>query len=137
MILVTNDDTSRAIRNYSYRFGSIECIFKFQKSNGFRLESTNTQKVEHFISLFTVMCVALVWLTIIGADYVRNKHKYSLKIRDVKRHKNNTTSRVYSFFNLWFSCSFSEKPVNFFVFPLVLYSLDAFFYPILCYFTAV
>ena len=37
-----------------------------QKSNGFRLESTNTQKIEHFISLFTVMCVALVWLTIIG-----------------------------------------------------------------------
>lgn len=24
--LVTNDDTSRAVRNYSYRFGSIECI---------------------------------------------------------------------------------------------------------------
>ena len=64
--LVTNDDTSRAVRNYSYRFGSIECIFKSQKSNGFRLESTNTQKIEHFISLFTVMCVALVWLTIIG-----------------------------------------------------------------------
>ena len=26
--LVTNDDTSRAVRNYSYRFGSIESIFK-------------------------------------------------------------------------------------------------------------
>lgn len=33
--LVTNDDTSRAIRNYSYRFGSIEAIFKSQKSNRF------------------------------------------------------------------------------------------------------
>ena len=31
--LLTNDDTSRAIRNYSYRFGSIESIFKSQKSN--------------------------------------------------------------------------------------------------------
>ena len=31
--LVTNDDTSRAVRNYSYRFGSVECIFKSQKSN--------------------------------------------------------------------------------------------------------
>ncbi len=98
--LVTNDDTSRAIRNYSYRFGSIECIFKSQKSNGFRLESTNTQKIEHFISLFTVMCVALVWLTIIGVDYIKNKHHYHLKIRDIRRHKNNTTSRLYSFFNL-------------------------------------
>ena len=86
--LVTNGDTSRAVRNYSYRFGSIECIFKSQKSNGFRLESTNTQKIEHFISLFTVMCVALVWLTIIGADYVRNKHHYHIYIRDVRRHRN-------------------------------------------------
>ena len=33
--LVTNDDTSRAIRNYSYRFGSIEAVFKSQKSNRF------------------------------------------------------------------------------------------------------
>ena len=86
--LLTNDDTSRAVRNYSYRFGSIECIFKSQKSNGFRLESTNTQKIEHFISLFTVMCVALLWLTIIGADYVRNKHHYHIKIRDTHKHRN-------------------------------------------------
>lgn len=34
--LVTNDDTSRAIRNYSYRFGSIEAVFKSQKSNRFQ-----------------------------------------------------------------------------------------------------
>ena len=98
--LVTNDDTSRAIRNYSYRFGSIECIFKSQKSNGFRLESTNTQKIEHFISLFTIMCFALVWLTIIGVDYTKNKHTYYLKIRDTKKHCNNSISRLYSFFNL-------------------------------------
>ena len=84
----TNDNTSRAIRNYSYRFGSIECIFKSQKSNGFRLESTNTQKVDHFISLFTVMCVALVWLTILGSDYSKNKSSYHIKIRDVRKHKN-------------------------------------------------
>ena len=31
--LVTNDNPSHAVRNYSYRFGSIECIFKSQKSN--------------------------------------------------------------------------------------------------------
>lgn len=98
--LVTNDDTSRAVRNYSYRFGSIECIFKSQKSNGFRLESTNTQKIEHFISLFTVMCIALIWLTILGVDYVKNKHHYHLKIRDIRKFSDNTTSRRYSFFNL-------------------------------------
>ena len=92
--LLTNDDTSRAIRNYSYRFGSIECIFKSQKSNGFRLESTNTQKIEHFISLFTLVC------TIIGADYVRNKHHYHLKIRDTRKVKNHLSHRYLSLFNL-------------------------------------
>lgn len=98
--LITNDAPNRAIKNYKCRFGSIECIFKSQKSNGFRLESTNTQKIEHFISLFTVMSIALVWLTIIGVDYVKNKHHYKLKIRDVRKHKDNTTTRLYSFFNL-------------------------------------
>lgn len=97
--LITNDNPSRAVRNYSYRFGSIESIFKSQKSNGFRLESTNTQKIEHFISLFTIMCIALVWLTIIGADYVKNKHNYNIKIRDTKKRKNHSY-RVFSFFNL-------------------------------------
>lgn len=98
--LITNDVTSRAVRNYSYRFGSIESIFKSQKSNGFRLESTNTQKIEHFISLFTVMCIALLWLTIIGVDYNKNKHHYYLHIRDTRKHPNSAPFRLYSFFNL-------------------------------------
>lgn len=103
LFLVTNDSTYKAVINYSYRFGAIECIFKSQKSNGFRLESTNTQKLEHFISLFTIMCVALIWLTILGTDYVRNKHHYHLKIRDTRKHKNGTKTRLYSFFNLGLS----------------------------------
>lgn len=98
--ILTNDDTSRAIRNYSYRFGSIECIFKSQKTNGFRLESTRTKKIEHFISLFTLVCVALTWLTIIGADYVRNKHTYYLKIRDIHKRKDKSYYRYLSLFNL-------------------------------------
>ena len=97
--LITNDHPSLAVKHYSYRF-AIECIFKSQKSNGFRLESTNTQKISHFISLFTVMCIALVWLTIIGADYVRNKHNYHLKIRDTRKHKNAPFTRIYSLFKL-------------------------------------
>ena len=98
--MVTNDDTSRATKNYSYRFGSIECVFKSQKSNGFRLESTNTQKIEHFVSLFTIVCVALVWLTIIGVDYSKNKHNYHIKIRDTRKHLNKFSTRLYSYFNL-------------------------------------
>ena len=71
-----------------------------KKVIGFRLESTKTQKIEHFISLFTIVCVALTWLTIIGVDYVKNKHHYHLKIRDTRKHKDNTVSRFLSFFNL-------------------------------------
>ena len=38
--IFTNDKTSEAVKRYSYRFGSIECIFKNEKSNGFYLEAT-------------------------------------------------------------------------------------------------
>lgn len=33
-ILLTNGDVKNAVKDYSKRFGSIECIFKNQKSNG-------------------------------------------------------------------------------------------------------
>ena len=33
-IIVTNRDVEHAVQNYSHRFGSIECVFKNQKSNG-------------------------------------------------------------------------------------------------------
>ena len=98
--IITNDSPNRAVRNYSYRFGSIESIFKNQKSNGFRLESTNTKKIENFISLFTILCIALLWLTIIGIDYSKNKHHYSLNIRISRKSKNGKILRRFSFFNL-------------------------------------
>ena len=89
----------------------IECIFKSQKSNGFRLEATNTQKIEHFISLFTVMCIALVWLTILGVDYSRNKSGYHLKIRDIRKTRNRSPVQK----NLFLFChaSLQKKRVNF------------------------
>ena len=123
--LITNDDPSRAIRNYSYRF-SIECIFKSQKSNGFRLESTNTQKESHFISLFTIMCIALLWLTIIGSDYVKNKHHYHLHIRDTKKRKEGSIHRLLSLFNIGLTifnlCYYNS--VNFILkFNFVLYDI--------------
>ncbi len=113
--LVTNDSPNRAVRNYSYRFGSIESIFKNQKNNGFRLESTNTHKIENFISLFTIMCVALVWLTIIGIDYSKNKHHYCLNIRDSRKLKSGKIVRKYSFFRLGLT-----------IFNLVYYNYSSF-----------
>ena len=67
---------------------------------GFRLESTNTHKIENFISLFTIMCTALLWLTIIGVDYSKNKHHYSLKVHDTRKTKSGHIVRRYSFFSL-------------------------------------
>ena len=97
-----------------------------KKVIGFRLESTKTQKIEHFISLFTIVCIALTWLTIIGTDYVKNKHHYHLKIRDTKKHKDNTVSRYISFFNLGLTifnlCCYNT--VNFTLkFDFVLYDI--------------
>ena len=123
--LITNDDPARAIRNYSYRF-SIECIFKSQKSNGFRLESTNTQKESHFISLFTIMCIALLWLTVLGVDFVKNKRHYHINIRDTKKRKDGSTIRFLSFFSLGLTifniCYYNS--VNFILkFNFVLYDV--------------
>ena len=44
--VLTNGKVKEGIKNYSYRFGSIECIFKNQKTNGFRLESTKMKNIQ-------------------------------------------------------------------------------------------
>ena len=43
--ILTNGNTRDAIKHYGYRFGSIEFIFKNQKSNGFYLEATRYSKL--------------------------------------------------------------------------------------------
>ena len=78
----------------------LKLFSKIKSLIGFRLESTNTHKIENFISLFTIMCIALLWLTIIGVDYAKNKHHYNLNIRDSRKTKNGHIVRRYSFFNL-------------------------------------
>lgn len=44
-IIITNKNTSNTIRDYGYRFGSIECIFKNQKSNGFSIEKISNSTI--------------------------------------------------------------------------------------------
>lgn len=56
--VLTNGNVEEGIKNYSYRFGSIESIFKNQKSNGFRLESTKMKNAQSFKTMFGLMCVA-------------------------------------------------------------------------------
>lgn len=98
--ILTNGNTREAIKHYGYRFGSIEFIFKNQKSNGFYLESTKMRNIHAFTTLFGLMCVALLWLTILGADYSKNKNHFKnyLKIRCSKKNGSNS-KRTLSLFN--------------------------------------
>ena len=85
--IATNADPNRAIKDYSYRFGSIECIFKNQKSNGFYLESTNIKNLQAFSTMFTILNISIIWLTVLGCDYSKNKKSDKCKIRDTKKLK--------------------------------------------------
>ena len=101
-VLITNGNTSDAVRNYSHRFGAIECNFKNNKSNGFYIEDTKIQKISSFEGMYLLVNIATLWLTIIGVDYSKNKNKYAkkLKIRDTKKTKSGHIKRIISFFNL-------------------------------------
>jgi len=98
--ILTNGDTKKAIHHYNYRFGAIEFVFKNQKSNGFYLESTNMKNLQSFSTMFGLMCIAILWLTILGSDYAKNKHqlknfvKFKISKKSGKRH-----FRTFSLFN--------------------------------------
>lgn len=98
-VVATNSSPERAIKDYGYRFGSIECIFKNQKSNGFFLESTVNASLKYFESLYCMLCVSIVFLTILGSEFLKNSRCY----RNVKitTHKvsNNKKFRALSLFN--------------------------------------
>ena len=100
--ILSNIEPNKALREYVRRFGAIECLFKNQKSNGFNLEKTKTKNLHAYENLYSLVCLACTWLTIIGADYTKNyihiKHK--LNIRFIKRDKNNKPRRILSLFNL-------------------------------------
>lgn len=95
--VLTNGKVEEGIKNYSYRFGSIECIFKNQKSNGFRLESTKMKNIQSFKTMFGIMCVALIWLIILGVEYTVKKEKNKIKIKIYK--KKDKGKRIISLFN--------------------------------------
>ena len=71
-IIATNKDVEHAICNYSYRFSTIEFLFKNQKSNGFYIEKISNASLEAFTNMYTVCCIAVTFLTIVGTDYTKN-----------------------------------------------------------------
>lgn len=100
-IIVTNKDIEHAIQNYSFRFGAIECVFKNQKSNGFFLESVNNASEKAYTTMYTLACVATLFLTIIGADYSKNTKCYkSERITTHKKYSNGKKVRVMSLFKV-------------------------------------
>ena len=111
--ILTNGDTREAIKHYGFRFGSIERIFKSQKSNGFYLESTKMRNIQAFTTLFTLLCIAILWLTILGVDYSKNSHNYNncFKFRCSKKNGKNN-KRTFSLFNtglMFFNLAFETN----------------------------
>jgi hypothetical protein len=98
-IIATNGDTKRAIKDYGYRFGGIEPLFKNQKSNGFYMESVCNSSLEYFTCMYTMICFASLYLVILGAEYSKNSKCY--KDTKIETHTviNGVKKRVMSLFN--------------------------------------
>ena len=98
-ILATNGNPNRAIKDYGYRFGGVESVFKNQKSNGFYLENTVNASLKYFESMYTLACTAILYLTILGSDFAKNRRCYR-KIK-IKTHvtTKGTKKRTMSLYN--------------------------------------
>ncbi len=100
-VIATNSHPSRAVRDYGYRFGAIETIFKNQKSNGFFLESTVNASLKYFESLYCLLCISVLFLTVLGTEFSKNSRCY--KNVTISTHKfyrsKNKKVRVISLFN--------------------------------------
>ena len=98
-IIVTNKNIGHAIQNYSHRFGSIECVFKNQKSNGLYLEAINNASEKAYNTMYTMTCTVVLFLTILGTDYSKNTRCYkNEKLETHKVYKNKGKVRVMSLF---------------------------------------
>ena len=100
-IIITNGDTRRAVKDYGYRYGGVETIFKNQKSNGFNLEKVVNASLKYFESLYSILCIAITFMVIIGSDYTKNTKCYkNVKITTHKNLKNGHKQRTMSLFNV-------------------------------------
>ena len=77
-ILFSNGNSKRAIKDYSYRFGCIESVFKNQKSNGFYLENTINCSLDYFKSMYCFACIGVLYLTILGSNYSKTQDVISI-----------------------------------------------------------
>lgn len=98
-ILATNTNYRQSIKDYNYRFGGIETLFKNQKSNGFYIESVVNANEKAFRTMYALVCIAELFLTILGAEFSKNSKCYkNVKIETHKNYKNKGKIRVMSLF---------------------------------------
>ena len=123
--LLTNLSYNETIKVYGKRFGSIEFLFKEQKSNGFNLEKTATSNIKAFESLYSLCCFSHLFITIIGVYY--NVHKsgrsYKTKIVDVKNY-NKSKRRIRSYFEvglILFNKAYNSSLYIYIPFTFILY----------------
>ena len=123
--LLTNLSYNETIKVYGKRFGSIEFLFKEQKSNGFNLEKTATSNIKAFESLYALCPFSHLFITIIGVYY--NVHKsgrsYKTKIVDVKNY-NKSKRRIRSYFEvglILFNKAYNSSLYIYIPFTFILY----------------
>ena len=99
-IIITNNDVQRAIKDYGYRYGGVETIFKNQKTNGFNLEKVVNASLKYFESMYSILCIAITFMVIIGSDYSKNTKCYK-NVKIVTHKKcNGKRQRTMSLFNV-------------------------------------
>ena len=76
-------------------------MFKNQKSNGFYLEATMTRNIHAFENLYSITCFAVLFLTIYGTYYEKNKYKVfrNFKLKTSYQKSDKSRARYMSLFN--------------------------------------
>lgn len=99
-LLITNGNPKLAKMYYGYRFVSVEFLFKSQKTNGFYLEESGIKNLHAFDNLYSLVCIANLYLTCLGTDISKKPRCYKdLGITITRRNtKTNNTYRVISRF---------------------------------------
>ena len=125
-IIVTNGDPKRAIKDYGYRFGGIECVFKNQKSNGFNLEKTVNASLKYFTTEYTLACFGVLYLMILGAEYSKNSKCYRKLNLETHKYIKGLKTRMLSLFNTGlslFKIAFNSSRYIRLPFHLILYDI--------------
>lgn len=93
-LLITNGDPKLAKARYGYRFGSIEFVFKAQKTNGFYLEESGIKSLHAFRNLYSLLCIIYLYFTCLGTDISKNSKSYK-NIGFTITRKNEKTNKIY------------------------------------------